>query len=63
MSDNTKKARNPYVTIRVENAVSKQLVTSVKQGTSNPTWDENFQFFLCDPENEKLKIEVNYFGA
>ena len=51
----TRKERNAFTKLMV----GKTLVQStVRPGTCEPQWNENFQFLVEDPDNEELKIEV-----
>ncbi|XP_046841361.1 cytosolic phospholipase A2-like isoform X2 [Xenia sp. Carnegie-2017] len=44
---------DPYVTLRVRTSPNGKQQTSVKQGNSNPEWNEMFNFYL-NPEKENI---------
>ena len=46
---------NPKVVLSVK---EDKLLSSVKERTTNPKWNENFYFFIENPQNESLLCKI-----
>ncbi len=48
---------SPYCKIAVGNLKKKSVPRSK---TTDPKWEENFQFLISDPRNQELDVEVSF---
>ncbi|ESN94048.1 hypothetical protein HELRODRAFT_193817 [Helobdella robusta] len=57
---NTGKPRNTYVKAKL---LHDSRRTTIKYGTGDPVWGENFNFFITNPQKDQLELELVHKGS
>ena len=50
---------NPFVSLTISNQKQKTLI---KPKTTDPRWEQNFQFLILDPREQELNVQVSRFN-